>query len=619
MAATPQSVTDRDTSGGSVALMQELKRRRVFRVAGLYLVISWVIAEVSDVVFPALMLPDWTITFVILLLLMGFPVAMLLAWIFDIGPDGIQRTAPKAGAEIALKKPGAALTYAALLVLAMLVLGVVLLAPWKDWFGEPAVGRSSIAVLPFTNLSEDSANDYFSDGMSEELINLLTRVPGLQVAARTSSFAYKDRNVDIRQLAEELGVETVLEGSVRWAGDRVRITAQLIDAENGYHLWSETYNEQLANIFEVQDRIARSIVDALQVTLTGEESPEQALAAATAPTRDVQAYDLYLKGRDILRRRGEQNIRVSIELFQAALGRDPGFAQAYAGLATAYVLLPTYAGESPEQAFALASEAAIKALTLDASLAEAHAVLARINYANWNWTDAETGFFAASGLQPGEPMPHHWYSHLLRAAGRLNAAMDEITEAYELDPQSAVVNAMLMTTHTLLGNDEEALSFGTTARKLGFARPLSDYEGIVALRRNDAAAAAAGFSNGGSALNLPLALARPFADAVLDPALREAFLADFNGAGQAGVEPSERLLMLLLLDARDAAFAQAEALLAAPTIDWEMALFWLPEAAGFRADPRFPALMTSIGLYDYWKRYGWSDLCEKAENTVTCR
>ena len=216
-----------------MALMQELKRRRVFRVAGLYLLVSWVMAEVSDVVFPALMLPDWTITFVILLLMMGFPVAMLLAWIFDIGPEGIERTAPPPGAEAAHNKPSAIITYALLLIGAMLILGAILLAPWKNWFGEEEVGRSSIAVLPFTNLSEDSANDYFSDGMSEELINLLTRVPGLQVAARTSSFSYKERNVDIRQLADELGVETVLEGSVRKAGDRVRITAQLIDAESG--------------------------------------------------------------------------------------------------------------------------------------------------------------------------------------------------------------------------------------------------------------------------------------------------------------------------------------------------------------------------------------------------
>jgi len=602
-----------------MALMQELKRRRVFRVAGLYLLIAWVMTEVADVVFPALMLPDWTITFVILLLMMGFPVAMLLAWIFDIGPEGIQRTAPPPGTETAHKKPRTIITYVLLLIVAMLILGAVLLQPWKSWSGEEEIGRSSIAVLPFSNLSEDSANDYFSDGMSEELINLLTRVPGLQVAARTSSFSYKGRNVDIRQLADELGVETVLEGSVRWAGDRVRITAQLIDAESGYHLWSETYDEQLANIFEVQDRIARSIVDALQVTLGGEETPEQALAAVAAPTRDVQAYDLYLKGRDILRRRGEQNIRVAIELFQSALGRDPGFGQAYAGLATAYVLLPTYADESPEEAFVLASEAAIKALTLDATLAEAHAVLARINYANWNWTDAETGFFAAAGLQPGEPMPHHWYSHLLRAAGRLEAAMAEITLAYDLDSQSAAVNAMLMAIHTLLGNDDEALAFATAARQLGFAQSLGDYTGIIALRRGDAAAAAAAFSSGGPALDVPLGIARPLADAVLDPALRPAFLADLENVGNVGVDPSEMLLMLLLLDQHDAAFAQAQTLLAAPTIDWELSLFWLPEAAGFRADPRFPALMDSIGLLDYWKRYGWSDFCEKIDGGATCR
>ena len=197
--------------------------------------------------------------------------------------------------------------------------------------------------------------------------------------------------------------------------------------------------------------------------------------------------------------------------------------------------------------------------------------------------------------------------------------MAEITQAYELDPQSAVVNAMLMATNTLLGNDEEALAFATAARQLGFAQSQGDYTGIIALRNDDAAAAAAAFSSGGPALDLPLDTARALADAVLDPALRPGFLAELEGAGNAGVDPPEMLLILLLLDQHDAAFAHAKRLLAAPTIDWELSLFWLPEAAGFRADPRFVVLVDSIGLLDYWKRYGWSDFCERSDAGVSCR
>jgi len=213
-------------------LLSELSRRRVFRVAGIYGIVSWVMVEVADVVFPALQLPEWTVTFVVALLMLGFPIAMVSAWVFDIGPQGIERTEPLAHRSAGIPA-FERLAYLLLLAAAMAGLGYLLLPGYLPSLvsSAPEAGtRSSIAVLPFANLSQDGADDYFSDGMSEELLNLLARVPGLHVAARTSSFAYKDQSVDIRQVARELGVETVLEGSVRRAGDRVRITAQLIDA-----------------------------------------------------------------------------------------------------------------------------------------------------------------------------------------------------------------------------------------------------------------------------------------------------------------------------------------------------------------------------------------------------
>src|SRR5512139_1861074 len=256
------------------------------------------------------------------------------------------------------------MAYAAVVVLLMAGLGYLL---YERGFGRAHANEphSSIAVLPFTNLSGDASKDYFSDGMSEELLNLLARVPGLQVASRTSSFAYKGRNLDIREVGRELGVETVLEGSVRQSGDQVRITAQLIDAETGFHLWSETYERRLADIFQVQDEIAAAIVDKLRIELAPQE---QRLAVRDkAPTQNVQAYEFYLQGRDVWKRRGEDNLRKAIDLYQRAIGLDPGFARAHAALASAYVVLPGYTpGPGDEaQLLPMAETAARRALSID--------------------------------------------------------------------------------------------------------------------------------------------------------------------------------------------------------------------------------------------------------------
>ncbi len=270
-------------------------------------------------------------------------------------------------------------------------------------------------MLPFTNLSGDASKDYFSDGMSEELLNLLARVPGLQVAARTSAFAFKGRNVDIREVGKELGVETVLEGSVRQSGDQVRITAQLIDTESGFHLWSETYDRKLQDIFAVQDEIAQAIVEKLKIELAPEE--QQLAQRDKAPTQNVEAYELYLQGRAIWKRRGEDNLKRAIDLYQSALARDPGFARAHAALASAYVVLPGYTQAKTttrSSTCRMAEQSARQALALDPNIGEAHAVLAQINSDRGNLLDAESGFFFAISLEPNEPTPHHWYSILLQ-------------------------------------------------------------------------------------------------------------------------------------------------------------------------------------------------------------
>jgi len=425
-----------------MVLIEELKRRKVFRVAGVYGVTAWVITEVSATVLPALQLPDKLLTIIVVLLILGFPIAMVLAWIFDIEAGAIQRTQPLqpvpsdapgslAGSTVVAENRRLVrrLFNFGLLVLVTLALGAFFF--WRV-DAQQSGPRDSIAVLPFINLSSSEESDYFSDGMAEELLNLLTRVPGLKVAARTSSFAYKNSSSDVRSIGRELGVATVLEGSVRWSNDgqRVRVTAQLIDTQSGYHLWSETYDRRLEDIFLMQDEISRTIVGKLKLQL--DQQPD---ALPVPPTRDIEAYQLYLKGRSLWEQGSLQTLEQSIGYFQKAISRDPGFARAYANLAAAYVLLPDYSEADATPVYSKASEAALKALTIDETLADAHAVLARISYRQWAWNDAESGFYFAVSLSPGEPLAHQWYAQHLAAVGRLNAAVQQRQLAQALNPE----------------------------------------------------------------------------------------------------------------------------------------------------------------------------------------
>lgn len=593
-------------------LLHELKRRRVFRVAALYGVVAWVLGQVADVVFPALQLPDWTITFVVALLILGFPVAMIFAWIFDIGPRGIERTEPLAerAAGVPTFERGA---YLLLLIIAMGVLGY-LLYPRID---GPDADRAldSIAVLPFANLSDDPTNDYFSDGMSEELLNLLSRVPDLRVAARTSSFAFRDSNLDVREVARQLGVDTVLEGSVRRSGNKVRITAQLIDAQSGYHLWSQTYDRELEDIFAVQDEISTQIVQALTATL-GAEEEAPVIARATPPTANLQAYQAYLQARHQWKRRGLEAVSNAIELLEGALAMDPEFARAYAALAAAYVVYPQSAGEEQESWYRKAEESAMQALARDPNLAEAHAVLAELDSARGNWTDAEAGFFFATNLDPNDPTAHQWYSLLLRRAGRLDKALEVAQRALELDPASPVINNNLAETYMTLGYDEQALSYWRAAVDLGFdtSASVNIVELMAADRRGDVESWLALLRAGPGNAELPERYFELIGAVREDPARwpeLEALLTDDPAI------PEEGLLALYVIMGR--AERALEIALTDPGREAvDPGILWLPEAAPLRRLPRFGELVKSIGLVDYWKQYGWPDDCRPVGDQVQC-
>lgn len=596
-----------------MSFLAEIQRRRVGKVAVAYGAVAWGVTEGASVVLPALGVPEWAMTFLVVFLLVGFPIAMILAWIFDVSPTGIQRTEPLpedvAAPQMQFRMRAA---FGIAVLVAMAGLGYLL---YERGFGraEAAGKHNSIAVLPFTNLSGDASKDYFSDGMSEELLNLLARVPGLQVAARTSAFAFKGRNVDIREVGKELGVETVLEGSVRQSGDQVRITAQLIDTATGFHLWSETYDRKMQDIFTVQDEIAQAIVDNLKIQLAPKE--QELAQRDKPPTQNVEAYELYLQARSIWKRRGEENLKRAIDMYQAALARDPAFARAHAALASAYVVLPGYTKEEndEEKFMAMAEQSARQALALDPKIGEAHAVLAQINSEKGNLLDAESGFFFAISLEPNEPTPHHWYSILLSKVGRLDAALEQARRAYELDPTAPVLASNLSGMYMQRGDDEQALRYLQLAKELGISSGADGIGATIAMRRKDWAEAKRILQQQSEVPEELRPQLGPFVDAVADPSKRPAMVAILQAVDPKVAKQVDLIEPYLELGQTDLVLRLMEESLDKDRMawinQWNVMHLWTPEARALRKDPRFPALVQRLGLVDYWKQYGYPDGC----------
>jgi TolB-like protein/Tfp pilus assembly protein PilF len=303
---------------------------------------------------------------------------------------------------------------------------------------RPPGSDAAIAVLPFVNLSADPENEYFCDGLSEQLIHALTRFGHLRVVAHSSAFTFKGRDTDVREIGIKLNVESVLEGSVRKAGTRLRVAAQLIDARNGYHLWSEQYDRHLDDIFAIQDEISSAILKRLTIAPPTGGMPR----LASHHTCDLEAYNLYLKGRSFWHRRYEGFLQKAMECFQDAIDRDPLYALAYVGLADCYSSLGLWALAPPLEVFRRATALTDKALAIDDCLAEAHASRALLDtFCTWDWTAAERGFRRAIDLNPGYAIVHLWYGHLLSIVGRMDDSLVEVRRAQILDPLSPTVNA----------------------------------------------------------------------------------------------------------------------------------------------------------------------------------
>ncbi|MEE9579015.1 MAG: hypothetical protein V3W24_05510, partial [Gemmatimonadota bacterium] len=392
------------------SVFQRLTRRKIVQWAIAYVAGAWLLLEVLGFVAENFGWPAGIVRGATVFLGIGFFVTLVLAWYH--GEKGQQRAT---GFEL--------LIIAGLLLVAGAAVAYVSRGsePEEPETGVPptlAIDPRSIAVLPFVNMSGDPDNEYFSDGLSEELLNALAGVPELKVAAHTSSFAYKGRNEDVRTIARDLGVATILEGSVRRSGNQVRITVQFIKADDGYHLWSESYDRELEDIFAIQEEIARAITEKLQVQLAGGD--ERLVKRATA---DVEAYDYYLRGRyGLSMANSEESLRRAIRLFEQAVGRDSTYAAAYAGIADAYIELEDYV--EVDEVAPLARAAALRAVELDDTRAETHTALAHVYmHYDWDWISTERAYRRAVELGPESFEAHTGMAHFLMAAGDHEAAL----------------------------------------------------------------------------------------------------------------------------------------------------------------------------------------------------
>jgi len=340
-------------------------------------------------------------------------------------------------------------------LIALTVLSAVAIYLSRRSTNPSSATSASAAVLPFTDLSQEKDQEYFSDGLTDELITALSRIEGLKVAARTSSFQFKDTKADVREVGRKLGVATVIEGSVRKSGNRLRVNAQLVSAGDGYELWSESYDRELADVFAVQEEIARSIAAALRLRL-GHQTDS---ALGERPTGDLDAYDLYLKGRFAWNQRTGGSLLLATQYFKQAVQRDSDFARAYAGLADATLLLPQYSAVPPSVAWPEAKAAAAKALALDGTLAEAHTSLAygTMLY-EWDWAAAEAGFKRAIAADPNYPTARQWYGDYLAGRGRLEESLKEMRRGVELDPLSRIIGGELAWTYYVMHRNDEALA-----------------------------------------------------------------------------------------------------------------------------------------------------------------
>jgi TolB-like protein len=599
--------------------LDELKRRKVVRVAVVYGATAFVVLQAADIILPGLGVPGWAMSLVVVLTLLGFPLALVLAWALELTPDGIRRTeaADPPGPDAAPAKTPALLGRRALLISSLLAaVGIGMSAGWllRPGPAEPGMestrpAAASIAVLPFVNLSPDPDDAYFADGLTEEILNSLARVTSLRVSGRTSSFYFKDRSEDLRTIGARLGVDHVLEGSVRRSGDRLRIAVQLVEVEDGFHLWSEAYDRELDDIFVIQDDIARAIVEALRVELAG------APPVVASATESLPAYERLLEAHTLIGLRGAAGIHRAIVLLDEAVRLDPDFAPAWGTLAQAHSLLYWYdASVARGPSLARAEAAAGRALALDPDLARAHQVMGDVLRDQHRWTESEASYRRALELSPNDAESHVQYAQMLGRLGLARRALPFAARAAELDPLSPVSPTVLGLLLSQSGDREAGLQRVRATRSLA---PdllwIASTELVMYLASDDLVAALA-VQRAISAQLQASAPEEPYAP------LYELLRAE----GDEGLAVLSLLRQAALGEPPEAGFAGwAWALhYGAPELALELMraelrmdgrfdpLFsWSPYFAPVRRLEAFGDLARDLNMPRYWREHGWPEEC----------
>ena len=596
--------------------LSELSRRNVIRVTGLYVVVGWIILQVITTVGPILELPEWFDTAVLVLLLVGLPIVIIGAWAFEVTPDGLRREqtlAEGATAQVSRLDIG-------ILVALVAVIGIGVWLNFSRAPSDPATpaatnqvtaqdeSDTSIAVLAFDDLSEEGDQEYFADGISEEILNLLVRVEGLQVASRTSSFQYKNRPLGIDEIASELGVGHVLEGSVRRAGDRIRITAQLIDARTDRHLWSENFDRDMTDIFAIQDEIADAIVTALADSLG--LAPEDANVDVVAVTENLDAYDAYIRGRELFLRR--VRINEAITLLEYAVGLDPDFVEAWEVLALSHVIAPSWTERTEEEENPQAVAAADRALELNPNSSMAWAALGgAVENEPGSISETMRRFDRALELDPNNIVALDWRSTNLANLGFFEEAREGFEHCLEIDPGYVRCLNETIEVYYLLGEHELALDAFYRTLETGYGL-LSNaaFEVLIENGRREEAMILIG-----SQIGYDAALGSTI-DAFLDPENHSAEDAYALTVAHATANPDE------LGPAGVYYVAARLGIEPLPELTIEVLSnnnIWYPFFTDARQSEFFKNLALEFGLLDFWQGYGFPPQCRQVgEDDFEC-
>ena len=584
-----------------MSLFAELKRRNVIRMAGLYLVGAWLIVQVAGTVFPMFGAPEWLPRSIVVLLALGFVPALVFSWVYELTPEGLKRDA-----DVPLDQSVGAHTGRRMdrLIVVGLVAVIALLVADRFWpvaarketvsvASVPNAQTRTIAVLPFINLSGDPDQEFFSDGITEEILNVLAGIEAFTVTSRTSSFHFKGKDKPLPEIARELRVDYVLEGSVRKAGQQVRITAQLIKVDGDAHLWSESWTRDLADIFAVQEGIARNVANELEARL----SPRDEARLTRAGTHNVEAYEQYLRGRQLWNQRSVASLDSAVEAFEAALAADPDYADAWAGLAQTYAVIPEYAAFSSGErhasdATAKAHEAAHRALALDPDSSRALSARAyvRVMY-EFDWAGAEDDYRTAIDYDPRDAGTRQWYGELLAYQRRWKESAVQYEAALALDPLAPVIHQSRGALTLFAGDPAAALADFEASSTLAPGFSFSAYMKTLALidlrRFDDAIAVARALPDADREMMLSIIAA------LQDPSRSNEALRRIMAHGRDAIPGRPQLLALV--GRPDLALPELERLFAAED-PYRVFLYDMSVFEPLYDDPRFEALLRRIGL-----------------------